>query len=83
MNVCRSPGIGAVGPGIECGLDAGKAIVATVIGQAAPASAEIGVQGCRVFFIGVSVAPTRIGLPDLDQDIRQSPSPLVLDFSVH
>src|SRR5437899_1610940 len=70
MDVRRSPRVAMILPWIGAGLDRDEAITALRIGQAAPGSAEVGVQWCGVLVILVKVAAGRIGLPHLNHCAR-------------
>src|SRR5438552_5852447 len=70
MDMRGSPRVAMILPWIGAGLDRDEAIPALRIGQAAPGSAEVGVQWGGVLVILVKVAAGGIGLPDLNHRAR-------------
>lgn len=72
-----------VAPRVGAGLDRQEPIGAVRPGQAAAGAGEVGVERGRVLVALVAVAPSGIGLPDLDQLTGHRPAAFVDDASGH
>src|SRR6185503_9549341 len=81
VNVRRTPGVVMIAPRVMSWLDRHEPIAALFVGKGPAGSREVRIQRrvMRVDF--VCVAPTRIGLPDLDKGARQRTSVVVEDAS--
>ena len=73
------PGVRVVGPRIGSRLYGVEPVAALGIGDAAPAAEEIRVDRRVVGVVLMNVAARGIGLPQLDQQVRDWPSVLVQD----
>src|SRR5258708_12600523 len=70
MDMCWSPAVDTVSKWISARLDRPEEVVAVLIGEHAPAAAEIGIDGSYVGVVAVAVTSARIGLPHLDECVR-------------
>ncbi|MOA15878.1 hypothetical protein D3C78_1360610 [compost metagenome] len=79
MDMRRTPVVGAVAPGVRTRLDGAEAVVALAVGQGPADATKVGVQRRQVAVVLVPVAATGVGLPDLDQGVRDRFAVLVAD----
>ena len=73
----RPPRVEMVRPGIGARLDRVELVAPVQVGHAAPTAEEIRVQRGRMLIGGVDVSTGRVGLPDLDQRVRNTAPKLV------
>ena len=65
--MCRPPRVDIVHPWIGTGFDRAEKVIAMLIRDRAPATAEIGVERAKIDILFVPIAARGIGLPNLDQ----------------
>src|SRR5690606_32388803 len=82
VDMRRPPVIAAIRPGIGARPYGAEMIVAIVIGDGAPAAAEIRVKRREVSFAFVPVAAGGVGLPELDQRAGHRPGILVKHLAI-
>ena len=82
MDVGRTPGIIVVLPWIRRRLDRDETIPSLRVGQTAPRARKIRVERSVVLIDFVRVASRGVGLPDLDEGVRQRPSALIEDTAL-
>lgn len=78
-----APAVDVVAPGVGAGLDRAIEVVAVFVGETAPATAEIWINGSDVSVIAVAIATSGVGLPDLDKRAGDGAAVLVLDVAVY
>jgi hypothetical protein len=69
VDVRCTPGVLVVAPRVGAGLDRDEAVATLVVGHAATAAAEVGVERGRMAIHVVPVAARSVGLPQLDQRV--------------
>src|SRR5690348_13995721 len=72
-----TPGVVVVAPRIRARLDSDEPIAPLAVCQDAPAAREVGIERRIVRVVPVPVASGRVGLPDLDQGLRDGAAVLV------
>src|SRR6185503_8875040 len=70
MDVRRPPRVGMVQPRICAGFYREIAVFAPIVGHAAPGAREVGIERRVMLIDGMTIASSCIGLPDLDQRVR-------------
>lgn len=83
MNVCRSPRVVMIPPGVGSRPDGREAVAAILAGHASSGANEIGVEGRGVIVARVTIAASCVGLPDLDERSGDGPAILVEHASGH
>src|SRR6266852_3666241 len=77
MNVCRTPRIVVIEPGIGPRLDGHEPISAIFVRQRAARPAEVWIEWRRVLVPLMQIAACGIRLPDLDQGVRYRTSVVI------
>src|SRR5258708_2358920 len=83
MNGCRPTGIFAVQPWISSGLNSYELIGPIFVRQGSARAAEVRVQWRRMIITVVTVSSAGIGLPDLNQRVRDGPSVVIENAPAH
>src|ERR1700712_5509694 len=83
MDVGRTPGVVVIAPGIGAGLDGDEAVIALRIGLRAAGTGEIRIERRRMLVDDMDIAAAGIGLPQLDQRIRDTATVFVEHMAVH
>src|SRR6185437_8251915 len=82
MNMRRTPGVMVISPRIRTGLDGDESVVAGSVRLRAARSGKIRIQRRRMLVAHMDVAAAGIGLPKLDQRIRNAPAILIQDMTM-
>src|SRR3954466_14785117 len=83
MDVRGTPGVVVIAPGIGARLDRDEAVVAGGVALGAARARKIRIERRRMLIADMDVAAAGIGLPDLDQRVRDAAAVLVTDMAVH
>src|SRR5256714_13509876 len=83
VNVRRPPGIFVVLPWISTGLDSYELIRPIFVRQSSACAAEVRVQWRRMIITIVTVSSAGIGLPNLNQCMRDGSSVVIENASAH
>ena len=61
----RAPIIGPIGPRIGSGPNGHKFVKSVFVSDGAPTTTKIRIEGCKISVFHMTIAPARIGLPNL------------------
>ena len=83
VNMRRTPVADLIAPGVRARLDGAKTVIPVVVGQHPAAAAKIGIDRRQILILLVTIAPSRIGLPYLDQGVAHRRPEGIAHISMH
>ena len=83
MDMGRAPAVDVVAPRVGAGLHGAEIIIAVLVGERAPAAAEIRIDRGEIGVVLVPVASGGIGLPEFHQRVGDRLAVLVQHLAVH